>query len=118
MSTNVSIADLKRMTPAELRKELNIKRAETAKMRLDLEMQSEKNHAAHRNGRRSIARMTMVLADMEKAEKKAASASVPTRAKTEAPAAKTASKTTKNAVKSPSSETKPAKSTAKKAKKS
>ncbi len=113
MSTLVSIADLKRMTPTELRKELNMKRAETAKMRLDLEMQSEKNHAAHRNGRRSIARMTMVLADMEKAERKAAKT-----AKTEAPAEKTASKTAKNAVKSPSSETKPAKSTAKKAKKS
>lgn len=64
MSTPISIAELKRTTPTELRKELTVKRAELAKMRMGIAMNSEKNHAAYRRMRRDIARMEMVRMDM------------------------------------------------------
>ena len=48
------------------RKDLQLKRAEAAKMRIGLEMQSEKNSGLYRAHKREIARMTMVLAELEK----------------------------------------------------
>ncbi len=54
------------MTLPELRKDLQLKRAELAKMRLGLAMQSEKNSGLYRAHKRDIARMAMVLKEMEK----------------------------------------------------
>lgn len=61
MSKNVSITELSRMTASELRKELQMKRAELAKMRMGLAMQSEKNHALYKAHKKDVARMSMVL---------------------------------------------------------
>lgn len=69
MTTVTSITELKRMSAAELRKELASKRAAYARHRIGVTMQSEKNHAACRLLRREIARMTMVLSDLEKTER-------------------------------------------------
>lgn len=66
MSTTTSIIELRRMTAPELRKELSIKRAECAKMRMGIEMQSEKNSGLYRTLRKEIARMSMVLHELEK----------------------------------------------------
>lgn len=94
------------MTPVELERELKLKRAEAAGQRMGLEMQSEKNSAKYRALRKDIARMTMVLSDMNK---KPATAT--------AVAEKTASKVEKNPVQdSGSTKKKPAKLTATKKK--
>lgn len=66
MKNKISATDIRRMTPQELRKDLQVKRAEAAKMRICLQMQSEKNSGLYRAHRRDIARMTMVLREMEK----------------------------------------------------
>lgn len=66
MKHKTSVAEIRRMTPQELRKDLQVKRAEAAKMRLGLEMQSEKNSGLYRAHKRDIARMTMVLHEMQK----------------------------------------------------
>lgn len=88
MSTTTTITELKRMTPQELRKELEIKRTEVAKMRLGLALQSEKNSGLYRAHRKEIARMTMVLSEMTNGtmevpakEKKEVSAEKPSQAK-------------------------------------
>jgi|GEM_PF-6451421 len=61
MSTLMAIAELRRLTTDELRRELRDARSDYAKLRMSIEMQSEKNHAKMKNLRRSIARMCMVL---------------------------------------------------------
>ena len=66
MSTMHSITELRRMTPSELRRDLKLSSAECSRMRIAIEMQSEKNHALYRRMKRDRARMTMVLRDMEK----------------------------------------------------
>lgn len=66
MKNKISVTEIRRMTPQELRKDLQIKRAEAAKMRIGLEMQSEKNSGLYRAHKREIARMTMVLHEMMK----------------------------------------------------
>ncbi len=70
MSTITPIAELQRMTPEELRREIGMRRVEYAKMRLGIEMQKEKNHAAFKSRRKEIARMMTVLTSMKKMEKK------------------------------------------------
>jgi len=66
MSTKISVTELSRMSLSELRKELQMKRAELAKMRMGLVMQSEKNHALYKVHKKEVARMTMVLMQLEK----------------------------------------------------
>ena len=66
MKHKTAVSEIRRMTPQELRKDLQVKRAEAAKMRLGLEMQSEKNSGLYRAHKRDIARMTMVLHEMQK----------------------------------------------------
>jgi ribosomal protein L29 len=67
MSTFHSTIELKRMSPDELRKEIYVRRAECAKMRIGLRTQSEKDHALYRRKRREIARMLTVLGGMPEA---------------------------------------------------
>ncbi|MDD5055466.1 MAG: 50S ribosomal protein L29 [Candidatus Peribacteraceae bacterium] len=69
MTKSSPIAELKRMSAVELRKELSRTSASYARHRIGITMQSEKNHAACRLMRRDIARMTMVLHDLEKNRK-------------------------------------------------
>jgi len=66
MTKKTPINELKRLSATELRKELSFKSASYAKHRIGITMQSEKNHAACRLLRRDIARMTMVLRDLER----------------------------------------------------
>ncbi len=65
MKTSVIIPELQRLAPKELERELKLKMAEAAHMRLGLEIQKEKNHAAYKALRKDIARMTMVLGQMK-----------------------------------------------------
>lgn len=85
MSTkNTQITELKRMSASELRRELLTKRAEVAKMRMNIEMQSEKNHALYKRNKKEVARMTMVLKQMERTgAKKDAPKDVPASTETE-----------------------------------
>ena len=66
MKNKTSATEIRRMTAQELRMDLQVKRAEAAKMRIGLQMQSEKNSGLYRAHKRDIARMTMVLREMEK----------------------------------------------------
>lgn len=65
MSTFHSLAELRRMSDKELRKEIFVLRAECAKMHIGLRTQSEKNHALYRRKRREIARMLTVVDGMK-----------------------------------------------------
>ncbi len=113
MTTLVSITELKRMTVSELRKDLAMKRIDAAKVRMGLALQSEKNHAAYRVMKRDIARMTMVLADMERSGTSEKSGKSEMNNDD-----KTASKSEKNDVKHSGSKTVKAKVSTKKIKKS
>ena len=66
MKTSTTTIELARMTPKELRQELLVARTEYAKMRMAVEMQTEKNHAKFKMKRRDIARMASMLTSMEK----------------------------------------------------
>jgi ribosomal protein L29 len=106
MSTKKTpITELQRMTPAELRRELLIKRAEVAKMRIGIEMQSEKNHALYHQNKKEIARMTMVLKGMERGTVPVPAAAPAAPAKAETPVKK-ASQSAKKSVKSSGSRAK------------
>ncbi|MFA5799574.1 MAG: 50S ribosomal protein L29 [Candidatus Peribacteraceae bacterium] len=69
MSIDISTAELRRMSPDELRKEVILRKAECAKMRIGLKAQGEKNHALYRNKRREIARLLTVLRELERNRK-------------------------------------------------
>ncbi len=103
MKHKTPTTELERMTPQELRKDLQVKRAEVAKMRINLSMQSEKNSGLYQHMRRDIARMTMVLKRMEK---NPATTQAPKAAAPESPTK--ASKSAKKAVKSTGSKAKKA----------
>lgn len=66
MKNVTSITELRRQSVKELRTDLQLKRAEVAKIRIGLTMQSEKNSGLHRTKKREIARMSMVLHEMMK----------------------------------------------------
>ena len=66
MSNSVPVAELLRMTPDELRREIAMHRIEYAKMRMGIEMQKEKNHALFKTKRREIARMETVMTQMKR----------------------------------------------------
>lgn len=78
MKSSVSIVELKRATPTELRKELMTRRGQLAKMRIGISMRSEKNHAAYRALRRDIARIEMVRMAMQGSQKAVPAAPVVT----------------------------------------
>jgi ribosomal protein L29 len=61
MSHSHSIAELRQLTPSELKKEIALVKAELKKMQLGVRIGSEKDHAKIRFLRREIARMTMVM---------------------------------------------------------
>lgn len=77
MKTSSPIIELERMTPQELQKEISLKRAECAKLRIAIEITSEKNHALYRILHRQIARMVMVHDRMKKNAPKTPKIEVP-----------------------------------------
>lgn len=87
---HISISELQRMSPKELRRDILLKRADKAKLRLNIEMQVEKNHATHKREKKEIARMVMVLKNMERNGK-------PLPEKNPTPVTATPEKTTKKA---------------------
>lgn len=56
-----STTEQERLSPTELTKEILADKAEAARIRLSIEMGSEKNHAKYRDLRRKIARMSTTL---------------------------------------------------------
>ncbi len=97
MSTTTSVAELQRMTPDELRREINLHRTEYAKMRMGIQMQKEKNHALFLSKRREIARMETVMTQMRAVAKPVKKAAIP---------AKKASQVKEKSVKSTGSKSK------------
>ncbi len=65
MTHHVSTAELKRMSVQELLKEVYVRRAECAKMRIGLKVQSEKNHALYSVKRKEIARMLTIIGQLQ-----------------------------------------------------
>ena len=92
MKKSTSITELKRMTHDELRRDIALHRTEYAKMRMGIEMQKEKNHAAFKAKRKDIARMMTVMTQMKNgtmaAPAKAAKASAPVSAEKPSQSAK------------------------------
>jgi ribosomal protein L29 len=107
MSNKVSITELSRMTITELRKELQVKRAELAKMRMGLTMQSEKNHAQYKVQKKDVARMSMVMMQLEK-KGQTQTAAEPSQASEKKTIKKKPSQTAKKSVKRSGSRTKKA----------
>jgi ribosomal protein L29 len=70
MTSTVNTTELSRMTAQELSQEIASNRLEYAKMRMDIELQTEKNHARFRQKRRDIARMSTALTMMNKKQGK------------------------------------------------
>ncbi len=71
------LAELRKMLPAELHREIQMKRSEAQKIRIGVTLGKEKNHAQLRTMRRDIARMRMVEHEMRKGlNKNGASATV------------------------------------------
>ncbi len=66
MSTTLTMTELSRMSAEEISRDLRSKKADVAKMRLGLEMKSEKNHALYKVYRKEIARATMVLRQLQR----------------------------------------------------
>lgn len=65
MATHISTIELRKMQPQELRKEIETKRIDVAKMRLQVQMRSQKDTAKFQREKREFARMLTVLNDLE-----------------------------------------------------
>jgi ribosomal protein L29 len=81
MATHASIAELRNMQPADLHKEAQGKRMSIAKMRLGLEMRSEKDSALYRRERKELARMLTVLSEKAKMAPKSEKTALKTKSK-------------------------------------
>lgn len=77
MKNATSVTELRRQSMKELRTDLQLKRAEVAKIRIGLTMQSEKNSGLHKAKKREVARMSMVLREMESSKKPSQKAKKP-----------------------------------------
>lgn len=65
MSTITSPSELRNMDAKDLLREIRTHEAEAAKLRLQIELGTEKNSAKHRTLRRAIARMKTVYGQQE-----------------------------------------------------
>lgn len=61
MASTLSLTDLRKMQPADLEKDLRDKKAELAKIRIDIGMMSQKDTSRHMKVKKDIARMLTVL---------------------------------------------------------
>jgi ribosomal protein L29 len=68
MATHSTLKELRNMQTADLRKEVEQKRVVVAKMRLGLEMRSEKDSALYRREKRELARILTVLGEKQGSE--------------------------------------------------
>ncbi len=67
MAHKVSAIELRRMSPEDLSREMKDKQAHIAKMRLGLQIGSEKDIAKYRRERKEFARMSTVHSEHQKA---------------------------------------------------
>ena len=67
MATHSSATELRKMPVDELRKEIDRRRLDTAKERLSVGMQTEKDTAHFRRSKRELARMLTVLVQLSTA---------------------------------------------------
>lgn len=94
MAKTVTTAELRKMSPADLQKEITEKRAETAKMKMAVMARSEKDTAKFRREKKEIARMMTILGQITAgAEKSSASTLKPKTKVSKVPASKAATST-------------------------
>lgn len=67
MAKNATTAELRKMSAADLRKEIADKRAVVAKMRMTVALGAEKDTAQFRREKKEIARMLTILSEVESA---------------------------------------------------
>lgn len=65
MSAHLTAAELRKMSVEDIRKEVREKQAVASKSRLAIALQSEKDTAAYRRGRKEVARMLTILSEKE-----------------------------------------------------
>lgn len=70
MAKSVTTAELRKMTPSDLQKEISDKRAAVAKMRMAVMSTSEKDTAKFRREKKEIARMLTILGEINTVDKK------------------------------------------------
>lgn len=66
MSSITTITELRTMQLADLRREVRAQQTEVRKLRLQIEMNTEKDSAKYRREKRQLARMMMVMGEKEK----------------------------------------------------
>lgn len=95
MAKTVTTAELRKMAPADLRKEISDKRADVAKMRMAVMARSEKDTAKYRREKKDIARMMTVLTQIDVAQEKSPATTLkPKRKVSKVPASKPSKSTT------------------------
>lgn len=67
MAKTATTAELRKMSAADLRKEIADKRAEVAKLRMTVALGAEKDTAKFRREKKEIARMLTILGEVESA---------------------------------------------------
>lgn len=67
MPKPLSATDMRKMKPAELRKEIDGRRSSVAKIRIGITMRSHKDTAQFRREKKDLARMLTVLGELENA---------------------------------------------------
>lgn len=67
MPKTTSAAEMRKMTPADLRKEIAERRSSVAKMKLGVEMRSHKDTAQFRREKKELARLLTILCEVESA---------------------------------------------------
>lgn len=70
MPKTTTAAEMRKMTPADLRKEITERRASVAKMKIGVEMRSHKDTAQFRREKKEIARLLTVLCEVESGTEK------------------------------------------------
>lgn len=66
MSKTTSPAEMRKMTPADLRKEIDGRRASIARMKIGIAMRSHKDTAQFAREKKDLARMLTVLGEIER----------------------------------------------------
>jgi ribosomal protein L29 len=72
MATHSTLKELRNMQTADLQKEVAEKRLTVAKMRMGLELRSEKDSAMYRREKKELARILTVLGEKQGSEVQAA----------------------------------------------
>lgn len=70
MPKTTSAAEMRKMSPDDLRKEIAERRASVAKMKLGINMRSHKDTAQFRRDKKEVARLLTVLGEVERGSEK------------------------------------------------